>query len=615
MKSPTIVLFIVALAAFTSESLVTWLLKYLPHLSEFYNALLDATFSSALVAPVLYFMLFRPMANHIREREHMKAILLKNKEEQFKKMIHSSLDGFWLVDEQGQFLEVNEAYCQLLGYSRAELLSMRMRDIQVVSADREAWLLDEQIGQNNHFEMRQRCKDGRLVEVETSINRSVDHAGRVYGFVHDISHRKQIEEELRLSAQLLNSTSDSVFLLDMEGNFVYMNEAAYKSRGYEKEELMAMGLRQLNDPSMNHMVKSRMEIVRRQGSAFFESLHRRRDGSVMPVEINAKLTESEGRSLVLSVIRDITERKGTEAMLRESEARLKELFENLSSGVLVCRAEAQKFIIVAFNQAAEQIEDVVRESVLGRTVLEVFPELQRSGVEEAMQRVSTSGVSEHLPAMLYHHGRMAGWREYYIYKISNDEVVTIYEDVTQEKQAEAQMYHLAHYDALTNLPNRTLLSDRLQQALAFARRNNSCLAVMFIDLDRFKQVNDTLGHDAGDLLLKDVAQRLQGVLRESDTVSRLGGDEFVVLLSVIERAQDALFTAEKILYALNQPFDLFGNEANISGSIGVSVYPEHGSSEKELMKHADMAMYYAKKHGRSNVTLFASYMDGTSAPL
>lgn len=612
MKSPTIVLFIVALAAFASESLVTWLLKYLPHLSDFYNALLDATFSSALVAPVLYFMLFRPMAKHIRERERMKAILLKNKEEQFKKMIHSSLDGFWLVDEQGQFLEVNEAYCQLLGYSREELLTMRLQSVQVISAEIQAWMANAQTAQHHHFETRQRCKDGRMVEVEASVNRSMDRAGQVYGFVHDISRRKQIEEELRLSAQLLNSTSDSVFLLDMQGNFVYMNEAAYKSRGYEKEELMAMGLRQLNDPSMNPMVKTRMEMVRQQGSAFFESLHRRRDGSVMPVEINAKLTESEGRILVLSVIRDITERKGAEKMLRESEARLKELFENLSSGVVVCRAEAQKFTIVAFNQAAERIENATRNSVLGQQVLAVFPELQRSGIGAALQRVTTTGVSEHLPAMLYHHGRAVEWREYYLYQLSNDEVVMIYEDVTQEKQAEAQMYHLAHYDALTNLPNRTLLSDRLQQALAFARRNNTCLALMFIDLDKFKQVNDTLGHDAGDVLLKEVAQRLQGVLRESDTVSRLGGDEFVVLLSVIERAQDALFTAEKILYALNQPFELFENEANISGSIGVSVYPEHGSSEKELIKHADMAMYYAKKHGRSNVTLFEAHMDGTT---
>lgn len=612
MKSPTIVLFIVALAAFVSESLVTWLLKYLPHLSEFYDALLDATFSAALVAPALYFMLFRPMAKYIREREHMKAILLKNKEEQFKKMIRSSLDGFWLVDEQGRFLEVNEAYCRLLGYSRAELLSMRMQDVQAESADMVAWLQVAQVSESNHFETRQRGKNGRLVDVEASVNRSADHAGQVYGFIHDISLRKRTEEELRLRAQLLNSTSDSVFLLDMQGNFVYMNEAAYKSRGYEKDELMAMGLRQLNDTNANPLLKTQSARTPQQDSACFESSHRRHDGTLMPVEVNAKLIESEGRALVLSVVRDITERKRTEAMLRESEARLKELFENLSSGVVVCRAAAQGLVIVAFNQAAERIENISRDGALGQSVLEVFPELQHSGVGAALQRVSASGVSEHLPAMLYHHGRVAGWREYYIYKISNDEIVLIYEDVTQEKQAEAQMYHLAHYDALTNLPNRTLLSDRLQQALAFARRNNTCLAAMFIDLDKFKQVNDTLGHDAGDLLLKEVAQRLQGLLRESDSVSRLGGDEFVVLLSVIERAQDALFIAEKILYALNQPFELFGNVANISGSIGVSVYPEHGSSEKELMKHADMAMYYAKKHGRSNVTLFEAHMDGTT---
>ena len=324
----------------------------------------------------------------------------------------------------------------------------------------------------------------------------------------------------------------------------------------------------------------------------------------MPVEVNARVTHSQGQTLILSVVRDITERRRTEALLREREARLKEMFENLSSGVVVFRVRQGQFTIVEFNRAAERLEELGREQVLGKDALSIFPEMQRSGVLNALQRVFDLGASEHLPAVSYQRGWHNGWREYYIYRLANEDLVAIYDDITQEKQAEAQMYHLAHYDALTNLPNRTLFTEHLHHALALARRNHGRLALMFIDLDKFKAVNDTLGHDAGDLLLREVAKRMQHCLRESDSLARMGGDEFLVLLSHIEVAQDAIFAAEKLLYALNQPFDLMGNPAKISGSIGVALYPEHGLTEKELVKHADMAMYQAKGAGRDTILLY-----------
>jgi diguanylate cyclase (GGDEF)-like protein/PAS domain S-box-containing protein len=186
--------------------------------------------------------------------------------------------------------------------------------------------------------------------------------------------------------------------------------------------------------------------------------------------------------------------------------------------------------------------------------------------------------------------------------------VALFSDISERKAAEEHMHNLAHYDALTGLPNRTLLSDRLQQAITAAKRERSNMALMFIDLDKFKPVNDTLGHHIGDLLLKEVAKRMQDCLRESDSAARIGGDEFVVLLPLIEAESDAVEVAEKIRHALNLPFELAGHSLNISSSIGVAVYPEHGSDEKSLLKNADTAMYYAKGAGRNNVTLYASGM-------
>lgn len=177
-------------------------------------------------------------------------------------------------------------------------------------------------------------------------------------------------------------------------------------------------------------------------------------------------------------------------------------------------------------------------------------------------------------------------------------------DISERKAVAEHIHHMAHYDVLTDLPNRSLLSDRLHQAFMTCKRENTQLALMFLDLDMFKYINDRLGHDMGDLLLKDVALRIVECLRESDTAARIGGDEFVVLLPSVDSTQTAMMVAEKIRHALGLPFEISGHSLNISASIGVAVYPEHGSEEKMLMKNADTAMYLAKRNGRNTVVLF-----------
>ena len=185
-------------------------------------------------------------------------------------------------------------------------------------------------------------------------------------------------------------------------------------------------------------------------------------------------------------------------------------------------------------------------------------------------------------------------------------------DITERKAVEERMIYMAQFDALTDLPNRALFTGRLQQALATAKRNKKHLALMFLDLDKFKPINDIFGHAIGDLLLKEAAKRMQGCMRESDIVARIGGDEFVVLLPIVEQEQDAMMVAEKIRHALSQPFDLVGQRMHISSSVGIAVYPEHGKNEKTLVKNADIAMYHAKKSGRNNVTLYRPEMPEAS---
>jgi len=177
-------------------------------------------------------------------------------------------------------------------------------------------------------------------------------------------------------------------------------------------------------------------------------------------------------------------------------------------------------------------------------------------------------------------------------------------DISERKTIERRIQHMAEHDSLTNLPNRALLSDRLEQALSLAKRDHSHLALMFLDLDKFKPVNDNYGHATGDLLLKEVSERITDCLRESDTVARVGGDEFIILLPKITDKQNALLVAEKIRYSLNQDFTCMNHKLKISSSIGLAIYPEHGKTEIELAKNADQAMYNSKEKGRNNVQVF-----------
>lgn len=183
------------------------------------------------------------------------------------------------------------------------------------------------------------------------------------------------------------------------------------------------------------------------------------------------------------------------------------------------------------------------------------------------------------------------------------------QDVSESRAAEAHIHYLAHYDLLTGLPNRSLWINRAQQALAFARRNQTCLAVLFLDLDNFKKVNDTLGHPTGDRLLSAAAKRLSQCLRDEDVLARLGGDEFVVLLPQLAHAEDAATVARKLLDSLLTPFDIDGQELTVSTSIGIALAPDNGSDVDALLKHADTAMYDAKNEGRNDFRFFTSEMN------
>jgi len=301
------------------------------------------------------------------------------------------------------------------------------------------------------------------------------------------------------------------------------------------------------------------------------------------------------------------DRNRADLALKENEKLLSDILENVSAYIYMKDTQgrylfANRLLRELFNAPMEEIiayddskfYDANTAEHMRQSDLEVLQQGVTLRREESIPNPLTGETSVYLTIKLPLHHEDGS-----IYALCG-----IATDITEQKDIEEYMRRMAQYDALTGLPNRALFSDRLQQNFSASKRTQERFGLMFIDLDKFKPINDNYGHEAGDLLLKEAAQRMQSCVRESDTVARIGGDEFVVLLTTVKHEQDAREVGEKIRHALNLPFKISGHILNISSSIGVAIYPAHGGNEKELVKHADLAMYYAKENGRNNVTVY-----------
>lgn len=297
------------------------------------------------------------------------------------------------------------------------------------------------------------------------------------------------------------------------------------------------------------------------------------------------------------------------------------LNENLSIALSELQAimEANPDILYVFNRQGELVQwnssfakfcGLAAEKMLNMPVTDFVSKEDKAAVAKGVLEVFSKGTATLEVKLLRHDGVFVHFLcNAVVLKNREGKVIGFTgtgKDVSDRKLAAEHIHHMAHYDILTDLPNRSLLSDRLHQSIMTCKRDHTQLALMFLDLDMFKYINDKLGHDIGDLLLKEVAQRILECLRESDTAARIGGDEFVVLLPSVESIQTAMMVAEKIRQALSQPFEIAGHSLSISTSIGIVVYPEHGSEEKALLKNADTAMYLAKQSGRNTVVLYPS---------
>jgi diguanylate cyclase (GGDEF)-like protein/PAS domain S-box-containing protein len=438
----------------------------------------------------------------------------------------------------------------------------------------------------------------------------------LYAVVRDISQRKAaeaaLEDSRNLQQTLIESAGAVIYVFDRDDRLLLCNQQFEQIFGRRKEELLGRRREEFMPAEIaaQHADNDHQVITSGQRTSFEENT---RNGDTLRTYLTVKCPIFEGERIrgVVGISTDITERKEHEEALRLYA----NMFEQSSEAIMVTDADNR---IIRVNPALERITGYGADELRGQN-----PHMLASGLtpdevyRDLWDAINSRG---HWQGELWDRRKDGAiypkWTTISAIRDANGAIthhIGLFTDITERKHAEEQIQYLAHHDKLTGLLNRHSLQDRLDQALAAAQRNHSKLALMFIDMDRFKTINDTLGHHIGDQLLIVVAQRLLDSLRACDIVARLGGDEFVVGLTDIAQASDVFPVASKIMHALNEPYRIEGKLLHSSPSIGISLYPDDGDNTELLMQNADAAMYHAKAQGRNNYQFFTAALNASAA--
>jgi len=438
----------------------------------------------------------------------------------------------------------------------------------------------------------------------------------IIGISRDITEQSAFTQRLK---SITHNLPGFVYQLQMnpdgQMHYPYASENVVKLFDVSAEQVMADAdtlLSMIHPDDYDRVMEESMQTVAQGGDWHGEFRMIHPAGHTLWVEAHdTPQTLADGSILWTGYVNDITEKKRTEEALSLSEAKFRMFVENANDVIYTLDPTGQ---LTYISPNWTEILGHPVEEAIGENIATYLHPDDRLHCQAFLRNVMEIGNKQGSIEYRIHH-KNGEWRWHAssgaALRDQQGEIIAylgIARDITERKIAEVHITHLAHYDALTDLPNRTLFFEMVQRALGTAKRQNGQLALMFIDLDRFKPVNDQHGHAIGDLLLQQVAERMSHTLRDADIVARIGGDEFVVLLHRIEHAEDALIAAEKIRHQLCQTFHINQLQLAISCSIGVALYPEHGQELTELSRHADIAMYQAKEAGRNNTQLFHPQM-------
>jgi diguanylate cyclase (GGDEF)-like protein/PAS domain S-box-containing protein len=544
-------------------------------------------------------------------------------------IIDSLPDYIYVKDTSGRFQLGNDAWLKARGRTAEEVEGKTVFEL-FSSELAESMAAEDQAIVNSGMPLLDaeqrvvvRARDGQLGEERWSSKTKVpmrDADGNVTGVVgisRDITERKRAEASLRYSEERYRDVFEAsplpMWVWDDERLiFLAVNEAAINHYGYSRDEFLRMNVRDIWAPGEQTHYEGSLRDRSHAQTLLLQRKHRTKDGRIIDVEATARQFVQGGHPVWLTLVNDVTERKRAEAALLESEEQFRQLAGNIPQVFWITDVEQKEALYI--STAAENLlgwpVPIVRARP--RLLIEAVHKEDRRRVLDGRKFAKEGGYDESY-RIVRPDGSMRWVRDraFPVYDASNSvhRIAGITEDITERKEAEERLMRLAHYDVLTSLPNRVLFYDRLKQALAQARRNQWITGVMFIDVDRFKNINDTLGHAVGDRLLQQVSERLIRSVRAGDTVGRLGGDEFAVVLSNLSSAQDANLIAQKIMASFKDPLKLAGVELYVTASIGITLYPDDSTDQETLIKNADAAMYRAKDVGRNSYRFYTPEMN------
>lgn len=571
---------------------------------------------------------FKGITRDITQRKIMEEILQKS-EDYFREITENSSDVIIITESNGNIKYCSRSVERCLGYKPEELTGKNAfnfiyaDDLPRAANDYSKAIQTKDTAIPNEFRVVHKDGSVRLFE---GLGKNLLDNPSVAGFImniRDVTERKHLEiqkeaaqKSLRESEEkyrtILEKMEEGLFELDLKGNITFVNDAECRKLGYSREELTGMNYRQFQDE--NTAKKTRqifsevykkeepiqlldVEIIRKNGSKAFNEI------SV------SLLKDKQGKATGFrGISRDVTVRRQMEEMIRQSEEKYRTIINEVDEWYFEIDLAGN---VIFVNDAIVRSVGYPPERLIGLNY-KSFTSEERSGevfkifrqVYETREPIKNFPYEFVLPD-----GKITFFELSVFPKLDDQGKVVgfrgVGHDVTERKRTEEQLNYIATHDLLTGLPNRMLLMDRLKMATAQAKRNAQKLALMMLDLDNFKNVNDSLGHMVGDKLLKEISLRLTGRLRQNDTICRLGGDEFIILLPAIERVEDAVEVAKIILESFEQSFICNDHLINSSISIGIAIYPDDAQDIDVLMKNADMAMYYVKAHGRNGYHLFS----------
>jgi diguanylate cyclase (GGDEF)-like protein/PAS domain S-box-containing protein len=536
-------------------------------------------------------------------------------------MIDNLPDLIYVKDKKSRFVNANESVARIMGAEGpGDLIGKTDFDFYPKKLAQKYYDDEKKVIRTGkalvNLEEKLITREGDVRWLSTTkvpIRDGRDEVSGIVGIGRDITMWKQAEEKRKESEQLftyLSEYSPNMIFINVKGRVVYANRICEELMGYKRDEfyspdfdfmtLIAPESKQIVETGYkNHMAGN--DILP------YEYTLVTKTGRRIDAIITTKLINYQGDSATLGIITDITKRKKAESELKRSEEQYRTIFENTGTASIIIEGDGK---ISLANGEFERLTGFTREGVQGKMYWTDFIK------EEDRQRLIKlrdlkTGGSLRVPK---------GYECKFFDRDGNTkQVLMIMEplpetskcvasflDITDRKQAELHLQRMATHDELTKLPNRRLFQQRLEHALARAHRHNSLLGVLYLDLDDFKFVNDTFGHDKGDLLLGALAGRLLECVRENDTVARLGGDEFTMILEDAYQLEDIVIAAERIIESVSKPFPLGKNESRVTISVGIAVYPENGDTAQELLKKSDMAMYKAKRQGKNNYQFYSN---------